>query len=359
MYKLSLDERRLRHYEPELRERLVAVIDRINDLPPNDRNPRGWEAMRQIWPAHDDWIQNNLWIATKVRGQTIPLRYNLVQNKLAEECRRQQALSIPVRIIVLKARQMGVSTWTQGQMFTHCAHNPSTFGLTVAHKKDGSKNLMRMSRRYLANLLYPPPHQPPSAGAIVFNHDSHLAIETARAADEMGRSQTIHHLHCSELAFWPQPEAGLNALLQTMGEYPGCSCLIESTANGKNYFHSLWEAAVNGDSEFVPIFFPWFADPSYRKMIPDGDRREFEGSMSKDERELCEKYCLELEQIAWRRHTLRNKCGNSLPKFKQEYPANPKEAFQFSSAPVLNQQIIDEMMPRSNEGDRFDLTWEV
>lgn len=354
---LLIDERRLRHLGHDLQRSLKAVVEEVNRLPADQQQAAGWEALRSIWPDHHEWIQNNLWISTKIRGQTIPLRYNLAQNRLATEMRRQQALGIPVRIIVLKARQMGVSTWTQAQLFTHCAHNPHTFGITVAHKKDGSRNLMRMSRRYMNNLLFAPPHQPPSASSIIFDHDSYLAIETARSGDDMGRSHTIHHLHCSELAFWPQPEAGLNALFQTMGEYPGCSCLIESTANGKNYFHTFWEASVNGDTDFVPIFLPWFEDPTYRRMIPDVDKKEFEASLSKEERDLRKKYDLAFEQLAWRRHTIRNKCGNSLPKFYQEYPSNAKEAFQFSSAPVFRVEDIERRKADANEGDRYDILW--
>ena len=339
----SRTDRRLKDYPPEVREKLILLLDKISLLPKKQQDWEGWKAFREIWPEDDSWSQANLWIATKRKGELTRLRFNRVQQKLNRVIQAQESKGVPVRVIILKARQMGVSTFIQGRHFTKCALGEGTFALTVANKKSASKGLMRMNKRFLNNLFFAPGMTEASTFGLQFAHDSSMAVETARSADEMGRSHTIHLLHCSELAFWLQPEAGLNALFQTMGEYPGCACMIESTANGKNYFHKMWQDASSGKSDFVPVFFPWYEDPTYVRALPGDMKRQFEDTLSDEEANLIKKFKLSLEQLAWRRHTIRNKCGNSLPKFMQEYPATPKEAFQFSSSPVFDQNRIDDL----------------
>ncbi len=90
-----------------------------------------------------DYIENFLKIRTK-SGAVIPFRLNPAQEKLYAVARRQQEQGKPVRIIILKARQLGFSTLTEALIFHACATRPNVNALIVAHREDATANLFRM-----------------------------------------------------------------------------------------------------------------------------------------------------------------------------------------------------------------------
>ena len=63
-----------------------------------------------------EYIEHCLKIRTK-SGAVIPFRLNPAQEKLYAAARRQQEAGAPVRLIILKARQLGFSTLTEGLIF--------------------------------------------------------------------------------------------------------------------------------------------------------------------------------------------------------------------------------------------------
>src|SRR5262249_9052066 len=109
--------------------------------------------------------------------------------------------------------------------------------------------------------------------------------------------------------------------------------VLESTANGVgNFFHKKWREAETGRSEYTAIFVPWFWQDEYRQPVDRAFR------LGPEEGEYAALYCLELEQMAWRRSKIDELGAGML--FKQEYPATAAEAFQMSGhdsyiAPML------------------------
>ena len=67
-----------------------------------------------------DYIESCLKIKTK-SGTVVPFRLNDAQRKLYAVAKRQQDAGKPVRLIILKARQLGFSTLTEGLIFHACA----------------------------------------------------------------------------------------------------------------------------------------------------------------------------------------------------------------------------------------------
>ena len=83
-----------------------------------------------------------------------------------------------------------------------------------------------------------------------------------------------------------------------------------------------WE----GTNGFVPVFIPWYADPTYRETAP----ANFE--LTPEEEKLVEKYGLDNDQLQWRRKKI---AQNGLELTQQEYPAEPTEAFSIQVAQSL------------------------
>lgn len=262
------------------------------------------------------------------RGNVIPLQLNEPQMKYYNIIKTLHEKRKPIRIIILKARQMGFSTETESIIFKNVVTNHNYNAGIVAHKEDSTTNLFNMSKRMLEYLpeSIKPEQKKSNAKELVFNNqngtglDSKIKCMTA-GGKGIGRSDTFTALHLSELAFWEgDKQFTLLGLLQAVPNIPESIVIIESTANGFDYFKELWDKAVAGENDFYPLFVGWNELKEY-KMAYTG----FE--LTEDEIELQTVYNLTLEQLTWRRWCIKNNCGGDIDKFKQEYPICPDEAF--------------------------------
>ena len=273
------------------------------------------------------YIENFLWIRDK-NSRLIQFRLNPAQEIFDEEIRKCEEEGKLKRFIVLKARQMGLSTYTEGRIFANTATNKFVNSLIIAHEDKATQNLFNMSKLFYEELpdVIRPMKKYSNEKALVFENPtndevekkknpglrSRITVATAGTA-ETGRSATIHNLHISELAFFPDPERSMTALLQSVPDTPDSLVVIESTANGVgDYFHRMWMQAVRGENEFIPIFLPWFTDPTYSKpFTTDSERQQFIDEVNTvsedangniihtDEYLLKEKFGLTYEQLNW------------------------------------------------------------
>lgn len=320
-----------------------------------------------------DYIENCLKIKTK-SGTVVPFRLNDAQRKLYAVAKRQQDAGKPVRLIILKARQLGFSTLTEGLIFHACATRKNVNALIVAHREDATANLFRMSKLFYDELPEPvkPMLRASNAQELVFENPSKLRserearpglrsrIRCATAGGRgIGRSDTLQCVHLSEYAFWPDGADGkastLAGILQAVPSLPGTMVVIESTANGFEDFKERWDAAVAGENDFEPVFFAWFENPDYSMPVVPGTE------WTPEERELRDAYRLTDEQLQWRRWCIANNCGGSLDMFRQEYPASPGEAFLHSGTGVFdNEQIVlrlERLPSPAGRGEFTDGEW--
>ena len=320
-----------------------------------------------------DYIENCLKIKTK-SGTVVPFRLNDAQRKLYAVAKRQQDAGKPVRLIILKARQLGFSTLTEGLIFHACATRKNVNALIVAHREDATANLFRMSKLFYDELPAPvkPMLRASNAQELVFENPSKLRserearpglrsrIRCATAGGRgIGRSDTLQCVHLSEYAFWPDGADGkastLAGILQAVPSLPGTMVVIESTANGFEDFKERWDAAVAGENDFEPVFFAWFENPDYSMPVVPGTE------WTPEERDLKAAYQLTDEQLQWRRWCIANNCGGSLDMFRQEYPASPGEAFLHSGTGVFdNEQIVlrlERLPSPAGRGEFTDGEW--
>lgn len=320
-----------------------------------------------------DYIENCLKIKTK-SGTVVPFRLNDAQRKLYAVAKRQQDAGKPVRLIILKARQLGFSTLTEGLIFHACATRKNVNALIVAHREDATANLFRMSKLFYDELPAPvkPMLRASNAQELVFENPSKLRserearpglrsrIRCATAGGRgIGRSDTLQCVHLSEYAFWPDGADGkastLAGILQAVPSLPGTMVVIESTANGFEDFKERWDAAVAGENDFEPVFFAWFENPDYSMPVVPGTE------WTPEERDLKAAYQLTDGQLQWRRWCIANNCGGSLDMFRQEYPASPGEAFLHSGTGVFdNEQIVlrlERLPSPAGRGEFTDGEW--
>lgn len=310
------------------------------------------------------YIEKFLKIRDK-RAQIIPFKLNNAQNIVMELIKKDEKEGKPKRYIVLKARQMGLSTLFEGLIFQDTATHENKNSLIIAHEEQASSNLFNMSKLYYDFLpdVIKPMKKYANGKILSFenptNEDaekmknpglrSKIAIATA-GAGEVGRSATYHNIHASEVAFFPDAKTTMLGLLQSVPDQPNTMVVMESTANGVgDWFHDMWQKATRGENEFTPIFLPWFIQPEYtRPFRSEAERVQFveqvltesidaNGNKVKTyEAELMEKFDLTLEQLNWRKYTIQNKCQGDELLFMQEYPATAEEAFISSGRPKFS-----------------------
>jgi hypothetical protein len=259
-------------------------------------------------------------------GWTAPLKANPAQ----VEFEKQRG---PLNII-LKARQMGITTWASARFFLRTITRPGTLTLQVAHTREAAEELFRIVHRFvnwLPEELRTGPLRTSRANVrqIAFPElDSQYKVVTAGDRNA-GRGLTVQNLHCSELARWPgNPAETLAGLRAAMA--PDAELILESTPDGVGgCFHEEWLKAV--ESGMVQHFFPWWLEPSYRARAVDS------ATLSDEERSLAKKEKLNLAQIGFRRRLRSNFRGLAA----QEYAEDAETCFRMSGEPVFENDAIE------------------
>lgn len=251
-------------------------------------------------------------------GSLVPLVPNRAQ--------RHFYANMTGRDIVLKARQMGFSTFIQGWMYYQVTTNIGRTAVTISHDRDSTERLRDKFKTFPNGL-------PDELKPIVGKDDktttrftkllssSYIGTAGNRA---FGRGDTAHHVHCSELAFWPAPRMTLTGLMQAIPSQhvmPSSSIMIESTANGNdNMFYKMCMDAYKGDGAFKLHFYPWWWDSSYSVPLNNIEHVRFDPSP--EEKELMTCFSLTREQINWRRRKM-----DEMQSLADTQGADPHELF--------------------------------
>lgn len=272
-------------------------------------------------------------VLTKTRGMArLGDIMNPMQERIIDEVERQIYEYGQVRIIVLKARQMGTSTIIEAIIFALSILYQDFQSLIISHEADSAEHILGMTKRYWTTYPFRRFHEEQYNGRKQLawsDLGSNIVVATARNVGA-GRSKTLHALHASEVGMWDNGPELMTGLRQAIPPFGLTFIALESTAKGiGNYFHTQWMDAEAKRSEFVPLFFPWFVDPAYTAQnIPPQSQAQY--AMFRDPDEEERKLIgmgVSIPKLLWRRWAIQNLCQGDLDKFKQEYPATPHEAF--------------------------------
>lgn len=288
--------------------------------------------LSQLISDDELYCARNLKIRTK-KGEIFPFVWNDAQRILHAAIEKQRAEKGWVRIIVLKGRQQGISTYVAARFYKHTCTGFGKRTMILTHLDAATQNLFGMAKTFfeLSDATLKP--------AIKANSGTELSFAKLRSGYKVatagspgaGRSDTIQYLHASEMAFWPNAHKIMAGLGQTVPLIEGSEAIIESTANGMgNLFHEFWVLAESGESDYQAVFIPWFADRDYRR-----DAKGFE--FSEEDEEYQEAYGLDEEQMAWRAAKIKTDFAGDHNWFNQEYPATVDLAFQrIGHKPLIN-----------------------
>ena len=268
----------------ELKELLVPLSDKEKYLDP----PKSLDKNQQfLWKLKNDfpWYSEKFLKIRNKEGKLVNFKLNdaqLIVERIDRYCKENKILR---RYIVLKARQMGISTYTEGKFYHNTGTQQLVNTMIITQEDKATQNLFNMSKLFYDAL---PPELKPmrkkcNEKALVFENPtndiaakydnpglrSKYTVATANVT-EAGRSSTLTNLHASEVAFWAKASITMTGLMQSVADNMDTTVILESTANGVGgYFYDIWQQAVKGENDFIPIFLPWFTDPGYTRPFHD------------------------------------------------------------------------------------------
>ncbi len=244
------------------------------------------------------------------------------------------------RDLVLKSRQVGISTVIQAEIFRKLI-TKTTRAATLAHVDSSTQILRQISDRfyrYFPDYIkeFNKPKRDISNAVISAypeTNSSHL-IGTAGNTD-FGRGGSFSMFHGSEVAFWKDAEKIVAGIMQSGKP----EVVLESTPNGaQGYFFELCMDSLAGRNNWKLHFYPWYKHSEY--TLP-GDEIE----LTKEEKELG----LNSGQARWRR----NKLIELKNLFYQEYPESVETCFLTSGKGYFSSLDLSETFTSQSNNERI------
>lgn len=267
-------------------------------------------------------------IQAKEGGPAVPLVLNQSQafmERMADQMLEEVGF---VRLLALKARQVGLTTWINGRFLRKIS---TTLGRHVFVLGNDDETSTMIRDRVLYMIEHAPEEYRPKitgkpANRIKFGlQESGYIVATAGSDVGPGRGETIQYFHGDEVSRWPNPEEHRAGAMQTVAVRPGTEIILCSTSTGPaGMFYEMCMDAMAGKSLYRLAFIPWWWDDEYRMEGVEAD-------LSREEAEYAELWELDEAQAAWfhfKNRELGSDNGRICLLMKQEYPSTPAEAFE-------------------------------
>lgn len=225
------------------------------------------------------WAFQCVKIQDKRSKKPIPFRLNRPQRRTLASLEKDRMAGVPIRTIILKARQWGGSTLVQIYMaWLQLLHYENWHSLIVTDVENQARTIRGMYSRLMTH--YPAylgkfkltPFEGSSKNKIIKEKGCVISIGSVQKPESL-RSNDISMCHLSEVAFWKTTQQkSAEDLVQTIRpsipNEPGTLIVLESTAKGVgSMFHHEWTSAVQGESGYTPVFVPWFEIEMYQEAI--------------------------------------------------------------------------------------------
>ena len=318
-------------------------------------------------------------IKDKETGRTVPYRLNYAQIVLLKELEDMRHEGIPIRLILLKARQWGGSTLVQlymawVQLFLKEGWN----SVIIAQTKDTARRIKAMYTRMLSNFsgadiifgaskLQFSPHEKSTADSVVTDTNGGLIrdnVVTIASFEnyEATRGADFAMAHFSEVAYWVNTpgktaEGLITNIAGGMLMAPMTLEVMESTANGMSgYFYDEYQMAKNPEvtssrrALFIPFFYilndtlPFDSDEERRAFAENLIKHRYSEVDTPTTESGSYLYSLwrkgaSLEGIHW--YVMKRASFHDHASMASEAPSDDVECFKHSGRVIFDQYLID------------------
>jgi len=322
------------------------------------------KADATYWLTHYGWIKTKAQTLSRItllESQEIALR-TIAAREL--ECVRQPG-GDGIVLMILKARQLGMSTLVEGLISHRVFFYPYTGALVAADVPTQSAYLFDMLERFHANLPWwmkpARTHHVKDQEMYFGDLDTLILVQSGKSTrggatlglerGQMGRGQTWPLFHGSELSTWENPDQIDDSLMPSIPETPLTLAVFESTGRGRgNWWHDAWLAARKGVGRRRPVFIPWYAERhTYSRPAPSSwSPSPLALAHAAKVLETSARWCgrsvtLNRDQLYWWEMTRADYAERKkLHLFLAEYAADDLEAFQATSLSVFPHDTINE-----------------
>jgi hypothetical protein len=164
--------------------------------------------------------------------------------------------------IVLKSRQLGISTLSAGYSLWLMLFHQDKNVLCIATKQETAKNMVTKVKFMYDNLpvWLKEKNKPAEDNKLTLRLNNGSQIKATSASSDAGRSEAVSLLLIDEAAFINGIGEIWASAQQTLATGGGCIALSTPYGTG-NWFHKTWSAAEMGDNNFLPIRLPWQVHP--------------------------------------------------------------------------------------------------
>jgi hypothetical protein len=295
------------------------------------------------------YIERLLMIRDK-RGSVIQFNLNPVQRRIMEVRKQIRASGKRIRLLILKSRRQGVTTLEQALSFKGVASENNYQALTLAHNDKATEKIFRIANMFYEFLRedYKPRRLTASNKRDLNFPDLHSLFSIGTAGGRgTGRSETLNKFHWSEVAWSPGTKEDQRELLAGLTEAASHGeGTLETTANGVgDLFHEKFVEAMRGGNEWTALFFPWWADPTYREPAKPEECAYIMANLTEEEARLVSRHGLDALQIKWRRAQMRE-LGRL---FQQEYPEDWETCFIVSGQSFFEKAIINDLFQSARD----------
>ncbi|WP_411347481.1 terminase large subunit domain-containing protein [Paenibacillus sp. WLX2291] len=260
---------------------------------------------------------------------------------------------------VLKSRQIGFSTLSLAYCLWNAVKFPNTSYMIVSLSAESVSSLfnkLKFANDNLPREKYKgkfPDTVRDNRNELVLTNGSRIQVASSEGkSGNVGRGGNFQFILLSEFAFYQNQQKVLTSIEQSLAKNENSKLVIETTANGMNFYYDLFMRAWKGNSNYKAYFYNWFADAYKEQFREDHDEAEKwyyakhkyrlrENDLDEYEKNLYKNGC-NLRFLMWRRWKLSG--GMELSDFQQEYPSTPQESFKVSGYNVFNQGKILERL---------------
>lgn len=327
------------------------------------------------------WAFVYVMIKPKSMGNDIHFLLNNPQRILVTVFEEMRLAGVPIRVILLKARQWGGSTVTQVYMaWIQLVHLTNVNSLIVGHEMSSATEVQGMFDKLIS--YYPTAMLHQFGDAVDENEvkihpwKGHPNIEEVparpcrikigsaeRPNSARGGDYTL--VHCTEIGLWKAtdgktPEDIIQSATSGVENLPLTLIVYESTAKGVgNTFHAEYTDAADPETEsmFRAVFIAWFQIEKYRKAFESeqaridfatwlyNNRNNANARSNREEPGTYLWYLWEagasLEGINW--YITERRKYRSHARMAEEFPSNDIEAFNSSGSDVFDRHLVERL----------------
>lgn len=295
-------------------------------------------------------------------------KLNHLQRKIQAVVDRMEELGLPLRILGLKPRQKGSTTFFAACVYCWLRRRAAS-AVIIGGQLSQVKEAWEMLQTYQKHDKYNWGNQGEiNSKTGTWSHGSKLIGETARDV-LAGVGGTHQVLHCFEVARWGEHGVANTAdvlvnITKSVPDLPETMIIMESTAEGATgEFYSRYVRAIDAEDflagrvtvqpgQYVRLFSPWFEFDDSATRLDDEQKQLIQNTLDAEEQYSGEKELIETygntgedgvlrlgesvvdydvwEQLAWRRDMIENKCKRDKNIFERDYPKSWRTAFQKS-----------------------------